>query len=173
MLRATSEMAVAISVWSVLEKPPAAAISRPFCRAVTTSRSVAIGTRASDGVSAGNGRTLPLGPAQDLETFLEIQGSRDAVQRQAELDHGEGDLRLNSDHHRLGPAQLGDVRDSADRSRGERIEDIERREIDHHPATPKAAHAFGELVPELHQILVRQGRLDRRHQDVALLEDGD
>jgi hypothetical protein len=48
MLRAISEMAVAISVWSVLEKPSAIASSRPFCRAVTTSRWASTRTLGSE-----------------------------------------------------------------------------------------------------------------------------
>src|SRR4051794_1665113 len=144
MLRATSEMAVAIRVWSVPEKPPAAAISRPFWRAATTSASAAIGIRAS----AVTDRALSARPAQELQPFLEVEGRRDAVERQAELDHGERDLRLNSDHHRLGTTQLGDIRDAPDRSRGKRIEDIERRQVDHHASAPKATHALGELVPQ-------------------------
>src|SRR5438552_1977837 len=47
MLRASSEIAAAITVWSPLEKPASAATLRPCWRAVTTSTSDAIGTRSS------------------------------------------------------------------------------------------------------------------------------
>src|SRR2546422_6416147 len=47
MLRAISEIAAAITVWSPLEKPASAARSRPRCRAVTTSVSAVIGIRRS------------------------------------------------------------------------------------------------------------------------------
>ena len=50
MLRAISEIAVAIRVWSVAEKPARAAISRPFCRATTTSASRDTGTRTTPSV---------------------------------------------------------------------------------------------------------------------------
>jgi hypothetical protein len=45
MLRATSEIAVAISVRSVPAKPTLAASSRTACRAVTMSASTRIGIR--------------------------------------------------------------------------------------------------------------------------------
>src|SRR5438309_312678 len=47
MLRAISEMAAAMTVWSPLENPASAASSRPFCRALTTSTSDVIGTSSS------------------------------------------------------------------------------------------------------------------------------
>ena len=56
MLRATSEIAVASSVRSVLEKPSPAPIARASCRAVTTSASVRIATR----MSSATGVLLPV-----------------------------------------------------------------------------------------------------------------
>src|SRR5438552_2040797 len=49
MLRASSEIAAAMTVWSPLEKPAFAATLRPCWRAVTTSTSDAIGTSSSSG----------------------------------------------------------------------------------------------------------------------------
>src|SRR5438034_930228 len=46
MLRATSEMAAAMTVWSPVENPAPAASSRPCWRACTTSTSDAISTRS-------------------------------------------------------------------------------------------------------------------------------
>src|SRR5204862_588418 len=44
MLRAISEMAAAMTVWSPISNPQSAASSRPFCRALTMSTSDLIGT---------------------------------------------------------------------------------------------------------------------------------
>src|SRR3990172_3794373 len=52
MFLATSEMAVAISVCSVLDRPLSAASSRPFWRAVTMSVSWSIGTWVSPDIAS-------------------------------------------------------------------------------------------------------------------------
>src|SRR5690242_17501009 len=104
MLRATSEMAVATSVWSVIPRPRAAASSRPFCRAVTMSASPSIGTRSSPGIDGPPVRRLEQG-----EPLLEVEGGRHAVEREPELDHREGDLGLDPDHHRARAAELRGV----------------------------------------------------------------
>ena len=57
MLRVTSEMAVAMSVWSVAENPTRAAISRPFWRATTTSASLDTGTRTTPSVVCSSRRS--------------------------------------------------------------------------------------------------------------------
>src|SRR5579859_3370844 len=116
MLRAISEIARATIVWSVLEKPIAAASSRPFCRAVTmsVSRSM-VTTRGSIDTAIA-----PLdGAAHVREALFEIQGRRHAVEREPELHHGQGDLRLDTDHDGLRAAEFGRVRDRAERARGE------------------------------------------------------
>jgi hypothetical protein len=67
-LRAISEIAVAINVWSVLENPNRAANARPFCRAVTTSPLWLIATRVSVA-------TLPppQAPIEHCHAFFEVQ----------------------------------------------------------------------------------------------------
>src|SRR2546427_7281259 len=100
MLRAISEMAAAIPVWSPLENPASAARSRPRCRAVTTSTSAAIGISTSsatvDASRAALNTKLRL-LVEEQQAFLEIERGRHALERQAELNHGERDLRLNPD----------------------------------------------------------------------------
>src|SRR5438045_8431971 len=118
MFLAISEIAVAMSVCSVLEKPQPAASSRPFCRATTTSISRTIGTRCSAGII----RFPRFSPTlQDLEPLLEIERGRDALERQSELHHGERHLGLDTDDDGIGSAELGRVGDSADGPRGERV----------------------------------------------------
>src|SRR5919199_2963431 len=108
MLRATSEIAVASSVWSVEESASEAASSRARWRAVTTSASDSIGIRLSWS-SATRAGLLP--GLQQREALLEVQGGLDVLEAHAELDHRERDLGLDADDHRLGAAQarhLGD-----------------------------------------------------------------
>src|ERR671919_380433 len=167
MFRATSEIAVAISVCSVLENPPAAASSRPFCRAVTISASPVMGTRTS----AATPPVSSVAVTQEVEPFLEVQRGRHALQRQAELDHGERHLRLDAHHDRLGAPQLRGIGDATDRARREGIEDVEGRHVDDDAARAEEADPHGDLVTELHEILIRQRGLDGRDQDIALLED--
>src|ERR1043166_6552606 len=107
MLRAISEMAVAMMVRSLPVKPIWAARSRPFCRAATISLSrstVMWATSCVMGCIVNPG-------AQHFHAFLEIDRGGDAVERQPELDHRKGDVGLNPDDHGLGAAQprgLGD-----------------------------------------------------------------
>src|SRR6266540_2389637 len=113
MLRATSEMAVAMSVWSVPEKPQLAASSRPFWRASTMSCSCSMATRTSASSSAP--RAAPRWEqAEHLHAFLEIERGGGAVEGEAELDHGDGDVGLDAHDHRTRAAQAGGVGDAAD-----------------------------------------------------------
>jgi hypothetical protein len=76
MLRAISEIASAIIVWSVLENPVIAASSRPRWRAVTMSPSRSIGTLISSDTV-----TTPLRDSADLhEPFLQVEGRCDALE---------------------------------------------------------------------------------------------
>src|SRR3989442_1264106 len=81
MLRASSEIAAAMTVWSPLEKPAFAATLRPCWRAVTTSTSDAIGTSSSSGTIdaplAALG-ALAGDPVEEGQPFLEIERGRDA-----------------------------------------------------------------------------------------------
>src|SRR3989449_10742964 len=76
MLRAISEIAAAITVWSPLEKPASAARSRPRCRAVTTSVSAVIGIRRSSATVDASRPTLDAELrllVEEQQAFLEIQ----------------------------------------------------------------------------------------------------
>src|SRR5436309_16129835 len=98
MLRAISEMAAAMTVWSPLENPASAASSRPFCRALTTSTSAAIGTSSSSatGVTPLDAlATLPGLPIQEGEPLLEVERGRDPHERETKLHHRDAHLRLD------------------------------------------------------------------------------
>src|SRR5438132_12592580 len=92
MLRAISEMAAAMTVWSPLENPASAASSRPFCRALTTSTSDVIGTSSSSATGYPAPHALePLLalPIQIGEPLLEVERCGHALECQAELHHRE------------------------------------------------------------------------------------
>src|SRR6266567_6109048 len=136
MLRAISEMAAAMTVCSPLENPATAANARPCCLASTTSTSAAIGSRSSSPTAAwflgfGFERGAFFSAAiEEGETFFEVQHGGDAFQREAELHHGEGDVGLNAYDDGFGAAEPGHMRDVAQRPHGERIHDVERRDVD-------------------------------------------
>src|SRR3712207_9169209 len=92
MLRATSEIAVASSVRSVLDKPSAVPISRASWRAVTTSASESIATRTSASTGARLSRDLLL---QEGEALLQVQRRVDVLEVHPQLHHREGDLGLD------------------------------------------------------------------------------
>src|SRR3954464_7621210 len=98
MFLAISEMAVAIIVTSVSEKPSSRASLCPACRAVTMSSE----SRTSTTVSVGNvssfyrsarGRRLRV---EQREPLLQVECGVHPVEDQAELHHREGDLGLQT-----------------------------------------------------------------------------
>src|SRR6266536_2824082 len=97
MLRATSEIAVAIRVESVLEKPRCIASARPCARAGTMSASDAMGTRIS---SAIRGEASDQA-VEEHEAFLEVESGVERLEIQLEVHHRYGDLGLDADDHRL------------------------------------------------------------------------
>src|SRR6266542_5215606 len=145
MLRAISEMAVATSVCSVMERPCAAASSRPFWRAVTMSPSCSMATRVSPTIAGA----LPPRLADEREALLQVERRRDAVEREPELDHREGDLRLDPHHHRARAAQPRGVRDAAQGAWRDRVEDVERHDVDDHGPRPEAPHLIREAVAQV------------------------
>src|SRR5215470_434174 len=102
MLRATSEMAVAMSVRSLPAKPAADASSRPFCRAATMSTSPLTMMRASSITDSD----LAPRHRQQVEPLLEVERGRDVSEREAELDHGHRHLWLDADDDGARAAQL-------------------------------------------------------------------
>src|SRR3954465_13359535 len=126
MLRATSEMAVASSVWSVELRSSSCASARARGGAVTTSGSDSIAIRLSASTVE---RLLEL-CLEQRQPLLEVQGGLDVLELHAELDHREGDLGLDPHDHRLCSAQAGHVGDAPQGARDERVHDVERRDVD-------------------------------------------
>src|SRR4051812_37220734 len=166
MFRAISEIASAIIVWSVLENPIAAASAPPRWRAVTMSASRSIATHTSSATMTRLARRT----VEVREALLEIQRGRDAVERQPELDHRARDVGLDPDAHRAGAAQLGGVRDRAQRAGRERVDHVELGDVEDHAAAAELAALRREVVAELAQLGVGQRGPDRRDEHVALLE---
>src|SRR5258706_471625 len=158
MFRATSEIAVAMTVRSEPTKPICPARLRPSWRAVTISAAERIGTTASLGMLGGADPSVEEGQA-----FLQIEGGGHVLERQAELDHGERDLGLDPYDHRLGAAQADHVRDRAERPHREGVDDVEAGDDD-----VRAHEARG--VDRLHEV-VRDRRVDGR--DARDVDDDD
>src|SRR5579859_493985 len=107
ILRATSEMAVAITVRSLPLNPALAASCRPSSLAVTISAPELTAMRTSFFTGA-----FPLSSlVQQGQTFFEIQCSLHFSQRQAQLHHGKRNLGLDADDRRLGATQSKNMRD--------------------------------------------------------------
>src|SRR5947207_2902907 len=120
MLRATSEMAVAMRASSGEGKPSSVASARPALRATTMSASEWIGMLISSSIAAS-----PELPAQLEQSLVEVERGVDVAQRHPELHHREGHVGLDPDQHRLGPAQPQRRRDRPQGLRGERVDDVE------------------------------------------------
>src|SRR6267142_3308425 len=143
MLRAISEIAAAITVWSPALKPTSSASSRPRWRALTTSTSDAmVMASSSDMIAARLDLTV-----EEHESFLKVQRGRHPFQSEAELHHGEGDLRLDADDHRLGAAQPRHVREVAQRPHRERVHHVERGHVHDHAAGAEFSHPRHERFP--------------------------
>src|SRR4029453_965282 len=112
MLRAISEIAVAIIVTSVSEKPSCRASSCPACRAATMSSELLTSTTKSVGTVATDRRLARFQlPIQQRKTFFEVQRRVHVVEHQSELDHGEGHLGLQPHDHGVRTAQPSHVGD--------------------------------------------------------------
>src|SRR6266446_4745476 len=169
MLRATSEMAAAMSVASAPSKPISVARERPFWRAVTMSRADMIGTRVSFAITK-----VPLQlPVQISQAFLQVQRRANPLEGQAQLHHGKGHVGLNAHDDRLSPAQPKHVRNGAQRARGEGINDIQHSHINDDAARAKMPNFFGQVIAQQQQVLIREHRLNAGDQVIALFENWD
>src|SRR2546422_2215608 len=169
MLRATSEMAAAMTVWSPAEKPAPAASSRPRWRACNTSTSDAISTLSwSATLDASTFALLvepPLGVLVEKgEALFQVEGRRDALEGQPELHHREGDLGLDAHDHRFRAPEPRHVRDVPQRPYGERVHHVERGHVHDHAAGAEPADSLDQLLPQLREIGDRKStRLNSSH----------
>src|SRR6266481_8237198 len=117
MLRASSDMAVAISVASPVEKPSSVARARPLCRAATISWSELMATRISPALTVSLSVYVLEFLSQVRQTFFQVQRRRNAFQRQSKLNHGKSHFRLNPHDHCFRSAQPDHVCDLSQRPR--------------------------------------------------------
>src|SRR5713226_10630823 len=167
MFRATSEMAVAMTVWSPMVKPWAAASSRPFARAWTMSTSEAIVRCSSSATSAA----LPRFGVEKRQTLLEIEGGHDPFERQPQLDHGERHFRLDTHDHRLRTPEPRHVGDVPQRAHREGVHHVQRRDVDDDPAGTVLPHPRDQGLPQMREVRIGERRLDRRDEIMSLLQD--
>src|SRR5713226_6141388 len=171
MFLASSEIAVATTARSVVGNPHCDAKSRPFWRAETMSASQSMDTRTSSAMSA-NPMVGPIPLAVKVgEALFQVQRGCDPLQREPQLDHREGHLRLDPHDDGLRPAQPDHVRDVTQGPGRERIDDVKRRHVHDDRPGPDLADLPDERVAQLAQVRVRERRLNGRGQIRALLED--
>src|SRR5205823_5003105 len=166
-LRPTSEIAVAIRVASVREKPSRAASARPSARATTMSASPAIATEISSAIAAASSPEA----VEQCEGLVEVQRRLQRVEVEPELHHGHRDVRLDPDDHRRRAAKASHKCDRAQRARDEGVDDVQRRHVDDDAPRAVTTDVIGEIVAKLQHLAVRESRLDRRDQVTAVFED--
>src|SRR5688572_32701438 len=88
-------------------------------------------------------------PVEKREAFFEVERRWNAFERKPELDHGQGHFWLDADDHRFRAPQFRGVGDAAKRASGERVEHVERGDIDDHTASAVATDQVGEVVTKL------------------------
>src|SRR5215467_16377238 len=155
MLRASSEMAVAMSVASPDEKPSSRARDRPFWRAKTMSWSELMATRISirDTESSLSLHGLKF-LVQIGQTFLQIEGCSNAFQSQTELHHRKSDFRLDSNNDGFGAAQFDHVGNFAQRARGKRVHDVHGGYINDDAARTESHNLLDESTSQLVEVCI-------------------
>src|SRR6185437_16878215 len=118
MLRAISEIAVAMSVGSGRGNPSRSAIARPSARAVTRSASELIATRTSSLIA----RVPVCWAAEERPCGVEVQRGAERLEVQAELHHRDRDVGLDADDHGLGAAEPRAQHDRPQRAGYERVD---------------------------------------------------
>src|SRR5919202_5076914 len=169
MLRAISEIAVAMSVASVREKPSFVARARPSARAGTMSESEVMGTRISSPIPG----VPPRPSVEHRERLVEIEHRVERLEVQVELHHRDRDVGLDPDDHGLRPAEPGGDGDRPKRACDEGVDDVPGADVDDEPAYALPADPLGQLVAEGEDLAVAEVGLDRGDQVIALTKDRD
>src|SRR3989442_8242238 len=173
MLRASSEMAVAMSVASPVENPSSVARAGPRCRAATISWSELMATRISPALTVSLSVYVLELLNQVRQTFLQVQRRRNVFQGQPQLHHGKGHFRLYPHDHRFRAAQPDHVRDLPQRPRRERVHHVHRRHIHDHPPRAKLHYLLHQTTPQVLQVRVRERRLKGGNQHLSLFQTAD
>jgi hypothetical protein len=108
---------------------------------------------------------------QVSEAFLEVQRRVHAIEVQAEPHHRKSDLRLDTDNDRFRSAQSDHVGDVPQTAAGEGVHDVQSRNIHDESAGTEFAYLLHHRVPQIDEIAVGKGGLDRGDQVGTLFED--
>src|SRR5262249_43980502 len=129
ILRATSDIAVAMSVSSLPENRSPDTSPRTFCRASTTSTCALIGTISSRGSLIAR-RFRDGSCLESVKAILQIERRHCPFEAKAELHHRKRHLRLDTNDDAFCSQQLDHLRDATQRADGKRIHHIEHRHVD-------------------------------------------
>jgi hypothetical protein len=124
-------------------------------------------------------RTIVMGPrvasakkrliavVQQREPALHVQRRAHAGQRQPELDQRDGHRRLHAHHHRGRVQHAGDARDARQHAADERVDDLERGDVDQHAGGAGARDLERQVVLQRHCHLILEVDLDGDEQRAA------
>ena len=94
-----------------------------------------------------------------------------AFERHAELHQRDGNSGPHSGDDRLRIKDLGHCGYVGDHSPDERVDDVERRDVDEHTGRRFVADALCQILLQLQRELVVHVHLNRDEQELAHLED--
>src|SRR5262245_39075716 len=110
------------------------------------SASQSMDTRTSSAMSAYLlARPLPFS-VKVREALLQVQRCGDAFERQPQLHHRERHFGLDADDDGLRAAEHDHVRDVTERAGGERVDHVERRDVDDDTPRANLADRYDERV---------------------------
>src|SRR5256885_10015754 len=124
-------------------------------------------------LSSATGEMLPGTCIQEREPFLKIQRRSDSPQRESQLHHRKRNFGLDAHNDGFGAAQARHVSEVAQRSHRERVHDVEYRDVDDHSLRPEPANTLRDLLTQFTEVSIRQRRLHRGNDVLALLENRD
>ena len=111
---------------------------------------------------------------EEIQTFLQVQGGGDRSGAHAELHHRERDVGLDADDDGVRAAQAGHLGDAAQRVETERVDDVQRGDVDDDAPGAVPADLVDQVVAGTASVCgVVQGSVDRRDQVRALSQDRD
>src|SRR5215218_2225915 len=153
-----------------MPNPSRRAVSRAVCRAKTMPSSPVMGiwTSVSTVAALPCGAILTRDQAREQHlAFGRVQGSPDAAQLDAQLHQRERDGGTHPDDDRLGSHQARAGGDFADEPAEERIEHLDRGEIDQDAAGASFREHLREAGFQIERVPVVQILLDRRYLDYS------
>src|SRR3954470_21340350 len=115
------------------------------------------------------------GTAQLIEqrqAFLEVERRVHRVQVDAELHHGEGDLRLDSHDDGLCAAQVCHLAEVAQRPGAEGVQNVQGGDVDDDTACAFSSDLLDQVALETLKVPVIQRRVDGGDEVGALRQDG-